>query len=437
MLCTGCRAVRYCGHDHQTQNWPKHKLNCINFKRMRKNVAKEEQYLLNGREGFMTPDNAFESHVGQFWSVMATRDYVRALFTLGTNLRTMNTPDSVREGLDHMLELLRLDRRDGMGQRDFAPAMMLRLDKDQECYDFLKWWAINDPDASGDWGDMSLPYLDLHGADVMEDPEFLMRDSNFSLDHLTMFLLLKLKLLVDVRNLQVLRKIYKARKMPTELLLMVEPMAVRSPISASRFVGLSDNALNALEKKLTRQAYDIGIKTRARNHCFIPVLFEPESSLCADLVKYERESWEEADLAIQSSYAAYWETSGVLDLLADARLCGARDAAWEIAGILKHDNADHKKDRTSPEERVCDVSIVRIWTHLEDAVENSRFLGPYSERPSEQKRKQSRGAKVAAKRKGKKNDSSDYDPKVEARVLRTFVDKRVWDADFCVGRTHF
>ncbi|CAK7241829.1 MAG: hypothetical protein STHCBS139747_003300 [Sporothrix thermara] len=400
-------------------------------------VAKEEALLINGREGFMAPDNAFESHVGHFWDLLAARDYVRSLYALGTALRLMNSPDSVREGLQHMLELLRLDRQDGMGQRDFAPAMMLRLDQDQECYDFLKWWAVNDPDASRDWRDMSRPYLDLHGADVLEEPDFLMWEHDFSLDHLTMFLLLKLKLLVDIRNLQVLRTVYNARKMPTELRLMVEPLVVRSPIAASRFVGLSDEALAAVEAKLTKQARSIGQRTRSHNDFFLPVLFQPDPSICAPLASYEKGSWEEADLAIQSSYAAWWETCGVLDLVADARLCGARDAAWEIVGILKHETKDDSPVKITPEERMCDVSLVRLWNHLEDAVENSRYLGPYSERPSERKRKQTRDAKVAAKRKGKKDDAGDYDEKIETRILNTFVDNRVWDAKFNADRTHF
>jgi hypothetical protein len=27
-----------------------------------------------------------------------------------------------------------------MGVRDLIPALYIRLDQDQECYDFLKWW---------------------------------------------------------------------------------------------------------------------------------------------------------------------------------------------------------------------------------------------------------------------------------------------------------
>lgn len=52
--------------------------------------------------------------------------------------------------------------------RDIVPGLMVRLNKDQECYDFIKWWAITGDDAHYGWGDMDLPYLYIENADVFE-----------------------------------------------------------------------------------------------------------------------------------------------------------------------------------------------------------------------------------------------------------------------------
>lgn len=60
---------------------------------------------------------------------------------LASRLRELGTLDSVREALEHMQDMLRLCRSDNMGLRDIVPTMMLRLDLDQECYDFVKWRA--------------------------------------------------------------------------------------------------------------------------------------------------------------------------------------------------------------------------------------------------------------------------------------------------------
>ncbi|KAI0394857.1 hypothetical protein F5Y17DRAFT_231022 [Xylariaceae sp. FL0594] len=178
----------------------------------------------------MTPANAFETHVGRFWGIWETRPYMRARFALAENLLLLGTLDSVQEAHSHLRDMLRLCRGDNMGVRSLVPAVMLRLDLDQECYDFVKWWATCDPDGNYDWGDMSLPYLDLRNADVFEDPSFLLgRFPN--LNHLVSVLLLKLKLLVDLINLKRTRKLLLGRRLPPELRDEIESFVIRSPLS--------------------------------------------------------------------------------------------------------------------------------------------------------------------------------------------------------------
>lgn len=67
---------------------------------------------------------------------------------------------------------LRLCRNDKLGARDIVPHLLLWLGRDQEWYDFLKWWAtIDDKDhynGRDDRNDATLPYLDIHGADPFE-----------------------------------------------------------------------------------------------------------------------------------------------------------------------------------------------------------------------------------------------------------------------------
>lgn len=65
--------------------------------------------------------------------------------------------------------MLRLCRGDNLGIRFLMPAMILvfrSYEGMQECFDFVKWWMTVDPDGHYDWGNSSLPYLNIHGADM-------------------------------------------------------------------------------------------------------------------------------------------------------------------------------------------------------------------------------------------------------------------------------
>lgn len=81
-MCTGCRVVRYCCREHQVVDRPQHKHLCNNIKKQRVEVAKEEDEIRHATPDFMTPANAFETHVGHFWGLMHTRNYMRARFFL-------------------------------------------------------------------------------------------------------------------------------------------------------------------------------------------------------------------------------------------------------------------------------------------------------------------------------------------------------------------
>ncbi|KAH6995482.1 hypothetical protein BKA56DRAFT_608795 [Ilyonectria sp. MPI-CAGE-AT-0026] len=116
-----------------------------------------------------------------------------------------------------------------MGLGEIVPAMMLRSYLDQECYDLVKWWASCDLDGEYDWGDMTLPQLDIRGAGVFEEPDFF--DEYLVLNHAFDVLLLKLKLLVEIRDLKIVRKILTLRRLPFDLVELIEPVMVRSPLS--------------------------------------------------------------------------------------------------------------------------------------------------------------------------------------------------------------
>lgn len=363
------------------------------IKKARAKVAEEEDRVRNMPPDFMTPANAFETHVGHFWGILETRPYMRARYALaGQHLADMNTLDGVQEALDHLRDMLRLCRGDNMGVRDRIPSLMLRLDFDQECYDFVKWWATVAHDSHYDWGDTDLPYLDIHCADVFEDPDFI---ADFAgLNHVVALILIKLKLLIDIRNLNITRKVTASRGLPVELRDLIELAVIRSPLSI-KLQKATPKGLAKIEKKLMDQICRLGRTLTQTNEHFMFNLFEPDEALSALPDVYSRGSWEEMALVMQSSYTAFWETEGVLDLLTDARACAARDSADEIEDFMEDElataRAQSRPPRT-PKEILEDISVNRIWGYLDYAVENASYLGPWSERPSERHRQENRAA---------------------------------------------
>lgn len=150
-------------------------------------------------DDLFAPAHVFEKHVGHFWGLHNTRPYMRARYALIEAVLQVRTRDAVTAAHDHVTDCMRLCRTDNLGLRDFLPALMLRLGKLQECYDFVKWHATTGSRDDYDWGDMKQPFLDVKDADMLESPNYLPGDSYPDLSHLVSITLLKIKLLLAVR----------------------------------------------------------------------------------------------------------------------------------------------------------------------------------------------------------------------------------------------
>lgn len=172
LRCSGCKAVMYCNQEDQQADWAKHKAQCSAIKKATRTLEKEETQLRSTPPDIFMPENVFETSVGHFWGIHETRPYMRARFQVAYQLQHLTSRPAVKEALNHFLDMLRLCRGDNMGVRDWVPALYLRLKRDQEAYDFLKWWATEGENSDYDWGDTDLPYLNLKDQDVFEDVGF-------------------------------------------------------------------------------------------------------------------------------------------------------------------------------------------------------------------------------------------------------------------------
>lgn len=248
LQCTGCASTRYCSREHQTQHWQHHKTSCGEIKKLRAKVD-EEARLIREADGtdFMMPANASETHVGMFWGIVGTRDYMIARYASVHALCASGTLDGLQSALEHLMDMLRLCRGDNMGVRYSIPAMMLQLDRDQECYDFVKGWETIGRDKTYEVDEMDQPYLDIKDADVFENVDYLCREYG-QVHWVSATLLLCLKLLVDIVNLKRVRNVVTER-LPSELWSRVDQYICRSSLS-QRFAGNSYAELTAAQQRL-------------------------------------------------------------------------------------------------------------------------------------------------------------------------------------------
>lgn len=178
--------------DHQTADWSKHKSDCTRIKKARTHLQREEEALRAESPDIFTED------VGHFWGLIETRNYMRARYGVVEATLKLRTFEAIEAAHEHLADMLQLCRGDNMGVRDMVPALLLRMGRDQECYDFIKWHATMGADDHYDWGDMSLPFLNVRDADVFEDVNYLCgRWGNLS--HVVAATLLKIRLLLALK----------------------------------------------------------------------------------------------------------------------------------------------------------------------------------------------------------------------------------------------
>ncbi|KAK6223968.1 hypothetical protein LQW54_000114 [Pestalotiopsis sp. IQ-011] len=196
LRCGGCKVISYCGAEHQISHRGEHKDACNKIKKTLAKLEREEAGLRNHPPDMFLPANVFETCVGQFWGILDTRDYMRARFAAANALLQVESHVAVGKTLEHFTDMLRLCRSDNLGVRDVVPFLLLRLGREQECYDFLKWYATTGSRSDYDWGDNTLPFLDTRGANVLEGLDVFSKDT--SLSQLVALTLLNLRLQLDL-----------------------------------------------------------------------------------------------------------------------------------------------------------------------------------------------------------------------------------------------
>lgn len=262
----------------------------------------------------MTPYNPLENPdaIGHFWGIMKMRDYKRARYALIEAQLKFNTRKAVEAALDHVTDLFRLRRSDNMGVGNFAPSLMLRLGKDQEAYDFCKWWwETCDPDGTYDWGDMSLPYLSIKDADVFESVAL---DKWPSLSHTIAVTLIKIRLLWTCKLSSAPRK-QAGPHVPQEILdNILKEAANTSIIMQNREILECDQTPHIEElKEQVKQLYDA--VNQANKH-FWPAIIKGKTEDITPRPNYiSSENLQKMQVQLRHCYHAWAETPGAIGVI--------------------------------------------------------------------------------------------------------------------------
>jgi hypothetical protein len=373
--CSGCGIVRHCTAVHWARHYPKHQTLCEEIKKIRLLQLPTERKLLVA-------------------DIRLARALIRA-----------NTRDGVQATLEHLQRMFeRHTRLERWWLIDRIPVLMLRLDQDQQGYECIKHWRLKVPPLNINPDETPYSTVGIRNAepttfipatenaDILEDVMYL-EDPRVDLQHTTLILLLKMKLLQDIIKLKLTRKAVSTRT-PPELWGNIDRFVVRSNIS-ERWLGWSYGALTSMQQRLERQIQKLARIIQSKTAHFPYALLEPDPYLTVTTLYRTRGSRGDVAAILQYSYVAWWEHEGILELLQSARALAALDSADEVEKLIEEDTV---VPRLTEQELLDDVSYRKLWTYFSEAVEDAFSLAEV--KPSEIRREQRRLTRAALERIG-------------------------------------
>ncbi|QLI63649.1 uncharacterized protein G6M90_00g002010 [Metarhizium brunneum] len=319
--CSACLAVFYCGRECQVKDRDFHKKPCTLIKKNRLRYKSEQKKLREMPSGPFLPDNVFEDHVGRFWGILGTRPYMCARYALvDAMLITYGTAggpvDVVQMSLDHLLDMMRLCRSDNLCLRKLIPGLYIRLGRDQDAYDFMKWYATTGQKTDYNWGNMEEPFLDTKDADVLEAPVKSWKGRVLDPNHVVAVVLIKVRIMLDLQVIQNAR-IADRGDNPEETIKIIGGKLV-SPIISSRAESLlaepqETARLAGKIKKQIKQLYDaVGSYNR---HFWDLLVEDPDCGVLRRPASNPPQSKNEAIEVVKYSYASWYKTPGAVSVL--------------------------------------------------------------------------------------------------------------------------
>ena len=303
LRCSACKVYWYCSRDHQVEDRPTHKSTCKTISTHLKKAEAIKDKMLAADVNALTSD-----HVGNFWAFPLTRTYLQALYAYAEMLIRSWRIQGIEESLAIHHEILRFDRGDRQGVRRVIPALLVRLGRDQEAYDFCAWYQKVTPNF--DWNDTRLPMLDLHGADPTESAAPWTKENaiHMNLDHTATVALIKMRLMGSLQDAMLLRE--KRPDLSIEAVLAAVSESNAGDVLSRHPEWLADVGtirarMEGLAEGLEGLYNTIG---RYNKHYWRMVLLPGKKELNEMPGPYTAGSWDESQLAFMHTYSAWVES---------------------------------------------------------------------------------------------------------------------------------
>ncbi|KAF2443284.1 hypothetical protein P171DRAFT_362221 [Karstenula rhodostoma CBS 690.94] len=318
--CAGCRVVHYCRRVHQYAHRKQHKSVCLKIKKAQEACDKEEAELRAGPNGPPGWGNPLEDRWPRlFWGIHPMRQYLSARFAVVELQMKINTRAAVQAALDNIIDMLRLRRGDDMWLRDIAPGLFLRLDRDQACYDFVKWWTWRFDQRPKDIEGMGGSYTDIKNADMFEAPDLFINTALPLLTPLLAVTLLKIRRLIDLQAIQRV-KLEAGPYVPQEIQDLITAHAVSPVVAANRNIFQRQDHVPKIEelKRQIRRLYD---RVLEANKYVWPAMVRPGNHLTATPRYAGTGTIQEMQTNLPYIYNAWSETPGAIGVIEELQKC--------------------------------------------------------------------------------------------------------------------
>eukprot|EP01083_Nonionella_stella_P027475 75653_1 len=315
--CGRCQLVYYCNRQCQRNDYAQHKGFCLEHKKIHKSMKTHEAVLRD--QGYFTSDN-----IGHFWGLHDPRDYCRAKHALSECIVSLghnqNSKRLYEIGLSHLMELLRLCHGDNMGVRDEVCFILLKLNRDQDAYNFIKWWQTIDPDGVYDWGDPPPSnegdWLYLKNQNILEDLlQITELNQWINLNFLSVLFMIKMRI---VYKFTVFAAQFKQVQSSLQSVLKVNERNIITNTIGLYLTGGHRNYVNQTIKTQTEHADKYLSIMVDRNKIFVQSLLNPQPlRQFSQPTGYSHGSTEEAWLVHHRSWRAMARIRGAKEMITE------------------------------------------------------------------------------------------------------------------------
>lgn len=225
----------------------------------------------------------------------------------------MRNTSASQSALKYFYDTLRLCHGRYEYGAQMTPCILLRLRRDQECYDFLKWYNTTALEKNYDWCKPESPYLDIHNADAFEHLIV------YEVHHVVALTLIKARICHSIGMLQAYKMAHgpfiaagfgNIPSLDNFRKLLLSPIVAAS----QETIGKSDHTADM--KTLMAQIEELYYVVRHKNQHFWDILLDPTEHLEVKVDRLDRPrafangSLEQAQEILQHCYDAWIDIPG-------------------------------------------------------------------------------------------------------------------------------